>query len=227
MTIPYSERPGRHERHYRRRVNNPLFGAGAAVRDDEALLETQRLDHEELLGFVGELRATVQQAVELKANEDSEVVLALKERLDRLYEQSAGLADDHDGNRSAIADLVEVIMRNVERNAAGDAHAVAELAQEREARAAHFQLLESPLVADLLHPQSVIAADELAPTLLSSSEVDLSAALQLFDLAQLDQLYADAEDCLARCGQAPADAVQRLGQIADQLALLRRLVPLN
>ena len=224
MTIPYSERPGRHERHYRRRVDNILFGAHAAVLDADALLEAQRMDHEELLAFLEELRATVGRAVELKPNEGSEVVLQLKEKLDRLYEQSAGLADDHSGNQAAIAELVEVIMRNVERGAAGDAQAIAELAQEREARAAHFLLLQSTLVADLLHPQSVIGADELAPTLLSATEADVSLALTLFDLAQLSQLHVDAEDCLARCGRAPADALRRLEQIADHLALLRQRV---
>ncbi|MCB1772967.1 MAG: hypothetical protein KDI88_05085 [Gammaproteobacteria bacterium] len=195
--------------------------------DETALLETQRQDHEELLAFLDELRATVQQAMALRPNEGSEVVLALKENLDRLYEQSAGLADDHGGNQSAIADLVEVIMRNVERGAAGDAHAVAELAQEREARAVHFQLLRFPLVADLLHPHSLIDADDLAPSLLSASAEELAAALQLFDLAQLDQLRADAQDCLARCEQAPADALQRLQQVVDYVALLRRRSPLD
>jgi len=224
MTISYSERPGRYERHYRRRVDNPLFGVRAVVLEDDVLLEAQRMDHEELLAFLEELRATVRRAVELKPNEDSEVVLGLKERLDRLYEQSAGLADDHGGNQAAIADLVEVIMRNVERGAAGDAQASAELAQEREARAAHFRLLQSPLVADLLHPQSVIGADELAPCLLSATEAELAQALQLFDLSQLSQLHADAADCLARCGLAPADAERRLGQIAGYLAVLRQQV---
>jgi hypothetical protein len=227
MTIPYSERPGRHERHYRRRVGNPLFGERAAVRDDEVLLEMQRLDHEELLAFLEDLRATVRRAVELRPNEGSDVVLAIKEQLDRLYEQSAGLADDHGGNQSAIAELVEVIMRNVERGAAGDAQAIAELAQEREARATHFLLLQAPLVADLLHPQSVIVADELAPTLLSAGEAELASALQLFDLAQLSQLHADAEACLARCGSPPADAAGRLGQIAGQLEARRRQATLN
>jgi hypothetical protein len=227
MTIPYSERPGRHERHYRRRVDNPLFGERATVRDDDVLLEVQRKDHEELLAFLEDLRGTVRRAVELKPNEDSDVVLALKEQLDRLYEESAGLADDHAGNQSAIAELVEVIMRNVERGAAGDPQAVAELAQEREARAAHFLLLRSPLVADVLHPQSAIGADELAPSLLSASEADLASALQLFDLAQLSQLHVDAEECLARCGSPPAEAASRLGQIADQLGALRRQAMLN
>ena len=227
MKIPLSEKPGRHERHYRRRLNNPLFGDRAVARDDDALLETQRLDHEELIAFLQALRETVQRAVTLKPNEGSEVILELKEQLDRLYEQSAGLADEQAGNRSAIADLLDVIMRNVERGAAGDPRAMDELAQERVARAAHFELLATPLVADLLHPHSNIAADELAPSLLSEDGPGLAAALQLFDLAQLRQVFADASDCLANCAEPPAGARARLQQIGSRLALLERQAALN
>jgi hypothetical protein len=229
MPVQFSQNPGRHERHYRRRLGNPLFAEAPAAPDDETLLEMQRLDHEELLAFITELRATVRRAIELEPNEESDVILGIKERLDRLYEVSAGLAEDHSGNQAAIRDLVEVIMRNVERGAAGDPQALDELAQERIARAAHFDLLATPLVADLLHPQSVIAADELAPTLLSASEAELNAALQLFDVEQLSALQGEAVACLERAGFVVgqtagepeaklADAAARLSQIAAVLA---------
>lgn len=226
MTTAFSQRPGRHERQYRRKLGNPLFAAAVAA-DDETLLEMQRIDHEELLSFLAELRQTVQQAVELDPNVGSEVVLALKERLDRLYEQSAGLAEDHAGNQAAIRQLIEVIMRNVERGAVGDPQAIDELGQEKAARALHFELLREPLVADLLHPQSTIGAADLAPSLLSESEAAVGAALQLFDLAQLGELYADAEACLAACADPPPGAAGRLAQIASRLALLRQQTALN
>ena len=119
MAVEFSQFPGRYERHYRRRLGNPLFAGDPVALDQEVLLEMQRLDHEELLGFLAELRQAVQRAVDLKPNVGSEVVLELKEQLDRLYEVSAGLADDHGGNQAAIKQLLEVIMRNVERGAAG------------------------------------------------------------------------------------------------------------
>jgi len=227
MAIPFSQLPGRHERHYRRRLGNPLFPNTPLQPEDERLLEMQRLDHEELLGFLDELRATVQRAVELRPNEGSEVILEIKERLDRLYETSAGLAEDHTNNQAAIARLLEVIMRNVERGAAGDPQALDELAQERAARQAHFALLASPLVADLLHPHSTIGAGELVPSLLSANEDDLAAALQLFDLDQLSQLYADARDCLGAIAGPPSQAGARLEQMADQLRRLGRQTPIN
>ena len=227
MAVEFSQFPGRYERHYRRKIANPLFAGDPVALEQEVLLEMQRLDHEELLGFLAELRQVVQQAIDLKPNVASEVVLELKEQLDRLYEVSAGLAEDHGGNQAAIKQLLEVIMANVERGAAGDPPAMEELAQEKVARAAHFELLETPLVADLLHPLSTIAADELAPSLLSEDEQGLAAALQLFDQVQLDQLYADASECLAGCIQPPAGAHARLQQIAARLALVRRQTALN
>ena len=214
MTIPFSQLPGRHERHYRRKIDNRLFADGTEPRDDERLLEMQRRDHEELLGFVTELRQAVQRAVELQPNEESDVILALKEQFDRLYEKSAGLADDQSANQNAIRELLAVIMRNVERGAAGDPQALEELNQEHAAREAHFELLKQPLVADLLHPDSTIGPDELAPSLLSESEPALDAALPLFDLDQLNALYADARQCLADCSDPPLTAAASLRQIA-------------
>lgn len=219
MTTAFSQFPGRHERHYRRRLDNPLFGARATTLDRDVLLETQRLDHEELLAFLASLRATVQQAVDLAPNAGSEIVLEIKERLDRLYEQSAGLADDHAQNQAAIRDLLEVIMRNVERGAAGDPGALDELARERAAREAHFELLCSALVADLLHPDSTVTADDLAPTLLSASPADLAAALQLFDQAQLQHVLSAATACLARHPEAPPGAAERLRDIGAAAGL--------
>ena len=227
MAVEFSQFPGRYERHYRRKLANPLFPRDPVALDQEVLLEMQRLDHEELLAFLTELRQVVQQAVDLKPNVGSEVVLELKEQLDRLYEASAGLADDHAANQAAIKQLLEVIMRNVERGAAGDPRAMDELAQEKIARAAHFELLTTPLVADLLHPHSTIVADELAPSLLSEDEQGLAAALQLFDPAQLSQVFADAGECLASCAQPPAGAHARLQQIGARLALIRRQTTLN
>lgn len=227
MSVSFSEHPGRHERHYRRRLGNPLFPDSPSAPDDELLFETQRMDHEELMAFLVELRQAVQRAIELKPNEGSEVILDIKEHLDRLYEMSAGLAEKHADNQAAIRQLLDVIMRNVERGAAGDPQAIDELAQESAARETHFELLKTPLVADLLHPQTCIAADELAPTLLSADEPDLAAALQLFDLEQLSALHADAGALLAACPNAPRAAHERLAQIGVQLARLKQSAPLN
>lgn len=219
MQVPFSEFPGRHERHYRRRLGNALFPRPIEA-SDEALLEAQRLDHEELIAFLGELRGAVQAAVELRPNEESQVILDLKERLDKLYEAASCMAEDQRGNKDALRQLIAVIMSTVRAAAAGDPTAEQELQQEEMARATHFNLLQQPLVAELLHPQSLIEQDELLPTLLSEDEVALKAALELFDDEQLTLLAPQGRELLLAhdAGQRSlAAAWQRLEQIESSL----------
>ena len=223
MRVPFSELPGRHERHFRRKLRNELFPDPIFEYTDAQLLEVQRLDHEELSVFVSDLRDAVQQAVELKPNEESQVVLDLKERLDKLYETASGLADDQAGNKSAIRQLIAVIMRTVRAQAGDDALAAAELEQEEEARTLHFALLGEPLVEDLLHPSSAIGANELVPTLLSETEYSVSAALELFDAEQLGALYGDAARLLSEKEPQQlriSDAHARLQQMGNRIAQL-------
>jgi hypothetical protein len=219
MRIPFSELPGRHERHYRRRLDNPLFDP-PAVADDEALLEVQRLDHEELLAFITELRQTVSRAAALKPREETEVVLKLKEDLERLYETACGLADEQGGNKQAIEHLIGAIMQTVRANAEGDALAMQELAMEEQARALHFTLLQQPLVADLLHPESLIDRETLVPTLLSESEEAVAAALTLFDDTQRGELAREARALLAS-----RDPEHRLSEARARLAQIEEGLP--
>ncbi len=223
MRIPFSEQPGRQERHFRRKLDNELFPQPIRNPQDDDLLEVQRVDHEELIGFLTDLRETVQQAVALKPNEESQVILDLKERLDKLYEQSAGLADEQSGNQEAIRQLIAVIMKTLWA-AATDPQAESELQQETTARATHFELLREPLVADLLHPASPIGEGELVPTLLSESEAAVAAAVTLFDEDQLALLIGQAHALLdekdphaTRYPKAPL----RLKQMEAALAALQ------
>jgi hypothetical protein len=222
MKVPFSDRPGRHERHLRRRLGSALFPRPADPAEESALLEAQRLDHEELVAFVAELRDAVQAAVQLRPQEDSDVILALKERLDKSYERACGLAEDQSGNKAALRRLLDVIMRTVRTAAGADPMAHAELDQEDEARAAHHALLEQAIVADLLDPESPIAPDELAPTLLGESPEGLAAALQLFDASQLEQLCADGRRLLGERDPARAQepAWSRLAEMESRLGEL-------
>lgn len=195
MRIPFSEKPGRHERHFRRKLDNELFPEPIRQPSDDDLLEVQRRDHEELIDFLPQLRETVHQAVELKPNEESQVILDLKERLDKLYEASSGLADDQDGNQEAIRQLIAVVMKTLWA-AATDPQAESELGQETTARATHFELLREPLVADLLYPESPIGEGELVPTLLSETAPAVAAAVTLFDEDQLTLLIGEAHELL-------------------------------
>ncbi len=216
--IPFSERPGRHERHYRRRVH-PLFPRPVEAVTDEALLEVQRLDHEELMAFITSLKRLVRRAVELRPNEESQVILDLKAELEAHYELACALADVQDDNKAAIRHLVDVIMKTIRRTAAGDPLAERELEQEAEARRLHFELLESPLVADLLHPESLIQPDELAVVVLTDPQEEVEAALELFDEAQLAELITDARRRLEQAGERAGAAERaRLAWLEARLA---------
>jgi len=192
MSIPFSELPGRHERHYKRRLDNPLFREPASLNDAD-LLDAQRQDHEELLAFITELRATVERALNLKSNEESDVILKLKEDLERLYETSAGLADEQGANQQALSQLLNAVMNTIRSNTTGYSLAEQEMAMEQQARQMHFELLQHALVADLLHPETLIAPDQLVPTLLSSPTEQVKAVMVVFDPEQLSMIAKEAE----------------------------------
>ncbi|MCP5405992.1 MAG: hypothetical protein H6963_04720 [Chromatiaceae bacterium] len=211
--LHFSQNPGRWERHLLRKKDNPLFPEPEQTISRESLEEAQRLDHEELTVFITHFRKLILEAVELQPNAESGQVLGIKERLDKSYEQSAGLADDQQETREAILKLQETIMAAVRKGAGADSSALRELAQEEQARAVHFQLLEYPLVADLLAPDSPVGAEELAPTLLTAPKEEFEAALTLFDDDQLVLLRRDAEALLKGFAEIPEEIRQRVSAI--------------
>ena len=217
MELPFSHRPGRRERHLLRRHENPLFAWPPISVQPEVLLDAQRADHEEMETFRDSFRGLLQRAVDLPADAGSDVVLGLKEALETHYEQSFGLPEDQTEPRQAIARLISVIMRTIWRHAGADPVAQQELSDEEVARSMHFRLLEQPLVADLLHPESPIRPEELVPSLLSATEAEVEAAAEVFDGEQLDLLVRDAEALLA----ARADFGLDLSAARRRLALLR------
>lgn len=220
MELPFTHKPGRRERHLLRRHENPLFAWPPQVVSPEDLLAAQKADHEEMEAFRERFRSLVQRAVELPPDAGSERVLELKELLERQYEQSFGLPEDHARERDALRQLIDLIMRAIRKSAGTDPLARQELADEEEARAIHFRLLEHPLVADLLHPHSPIVPDELAPTLLGAPLDEVAAALELFDPEQIAQLVDQSarllEELVAR-GLDVTQPGQRIGMFLARL----------
>jgi hypothetical protein len=204
MNLLFSQMPGRHERHAMRKYNNPLFQEQERQLTQSELTEAQRLDHEELVAYIVDLRKLVGEAIALGPHEQSEVILDLKERLDKYYEQACRLADDQSSNKQAIRKLVEVIMRSVWKGAGNDSVAHQELQQEETARATHYELLETALVADLLDPDSLIRNDELLPVLLSAPEEEFREAINLFDPDQLNAICEQGESLLAQATEEEA-----------------------
>jgi len=217
MKIPLSQHPGRWERHLLCKRDNPLFPADERSLTDDLLQEAQRLDHEELSTFITDFRKLVYEAVNLEPNVGSEVVLEMKERLDKAYEQAAGLADDQSETKEAIIKLVEIIMTAVRKGAGNDQTALLELEQEEQARQTHFELLQFPLVADLLDPESPIGEAHLLPTLLSASSQDLEAAISLFNKDQLALLCRQGEELTRLLDEVPDGAIERLVEMEKGL----------
>ena len=91
MELPFSERPGCHERHLRRRWNNPLFPAEEREVEWQDVVTARAADEKEIEDFGNQLTALFEQASTLAANVQSDVVLDLKERADQLYEIACGL----------------------------------------------------------------------------------------------------------------------------------------
>ena len=221
--LKFSLRPGRHERHLIRKHYNPLFPESERTFDQSTLTEAQRLDHEEIVEFIPLFRSLVQQAVSLQPNEESEVILKLKEDLDKCYEQACGLADDQTQTKEAINKLISVIMKAVEGGAKNDPVALDELEQERTARETHFNLLEQPLVADLLYPEKIIGENELIPTLFSVTDEEFGAAMTLFDQPQLQSLCNEAEQLIAQWKEQGTDLSKVETRYLDMNTLLKAL----
>ncbi len=191
-----SVNPGAHERHLIRRHNNILFQTRQTEVNSDSLQENQKKDHDILQRFMVDFRDVMTQAVTLKPNEDSEVILEVKDKLDKLYAESVSVADDQTRVRESIKKLLDVIMQSVRNGAGNDAQALQELKQEEAARKANFAFLESQLVADILDPDSPIENDDLIPTLLSAEKDDLALATQLFDQEQMTYLLVEGENLL-------------------------------
>ena len=219
MELPFTHKPGRRERDLRRRHGNPLFGWPPPEVAPETLLAAQKADHEEMLGFGEGLRALVQRAVDLPPDAGSDTVLELKEDLEQAYEQTHGLPEDHRREREALRRLVDLIMKALGRTAGADPVAQQELGDESAARAIHYRLLEQPLVADILHPDSPIDQDALAPSVLSATPDEVTAVLEILGPEEIDDLVSRCESVLVGLTtQVPSPA---LDQAHRNLALLR------
>jgi len=219
MSLHFSERPGSRERQLKREYKNPLFPGSEAI-SPEQLKQAQDDDLAELKAFGESFQALLEQATQLDANVQSDVILKLKSDADQLYEQAAGLPGNNAEAQDALLRLVDVVMQAVRYGAGDDPRALSELEQETEAREMQKRLLTLPLVVDLLRPDSVITPENLAATILSVSEEELYGALQLFEREHIVHLYEDAKQLInTRLGGGKRidAAIQKLEMIAGML----------
>jgi hypothetical protein len=153
-------------------------------------------DAQELQEFHSAFADLLRDMTGLGASVETEIILQLKERIDRLYLQCAGLGGDLGRERQALLRLHDVVMAAILGAAGNDPLAQEELEMEQAAHALHLQLLECPVVADLLRTDSPVAADDLVPVLMAETENSLTVVLGLFDAAQLLSICAQARELL-------------------------------
>ncbi len=216
MMLRFSAKPGFWERHVQRKADNPrLFSATPAPQQADVEAAWQR-DQQELVRFQAGFKRLLDDMVALQGAVDTDVILQLKERIDRLYIHSKG-----DANLAAEAEallkLHAVVMTAVIRASANDPLAREEIEQEQAAHAMHLRLLQQPLTAHLLRADSPIAGDELVPTLLSESLSALRVVLCMFDTAQVALLCGDARRLLDAIQPPGAD----VSQAEERLALMQ------
>ncbi|NOZ36583.1 MAG: hypothetical protein GXP11_00670 [Gammaproteobacteria bacterium] len=208
MTLKFSPHPGPRERHLRRRYGNPLFPARLQDVSQSQLEEAREADEKELNHFLRYFRDLVQEAIDLKPEAESETILDLKERLDKCYAHCCALPGEKSEIQTAINKLIEVIMKAVRQGAANDPLALDKLAEEEMARQMHNELHQFSLVADLMLPDSPINKDELVPSLLTEPEAELSACLQLFEPAQVTEIYQQAKNQIQQLSPAIANQLE-------------------
>jgi len=186
-----------YERHLRRKDGNPLYAVPAPQYTSEDYLQARRHDSEELNCFQNEMRDVIQQAIDLPGNAESEVVLALRGKLDQLYTRCSGFGASCGNHKQSIRKLIDIVMKAVWQAAADDPMARMELEQEEMARQQHFCLLEYSLISDLMRPDTPITREELVPTLLQAGEDELEAVMWMFDPEQLHDISKQAQALLS------------------------------
>lgn len=195
MALLFSKIPGCQESHLKRLYHNALLQTETPVTQDMVNAAHQQ-DILEANAFREAFVALVNQAAELKPNTDSDIILKLKEGLDKLYEQCAGLTGKTEDYKKGIQKLIKVVMQAIWAGAGDDATAQSELAQEEAARAQHFELLEIPLVSHLLRPDSPVKPEQLVAILLGEDVEHVSQILTLFDHEHLVDMTQQAEALL-------------------------------
>lgn len=221
MSLLFSSNPGCQESHLKRLYRNALLSPETPVTQD-MINSAHQQDLNELEQFKQEFIATVTRASELESNTESDIILKLKEDLDRLYEECAGLTGETAAYKAGIKKLVGIVMQAVYKGAGNDETALHELEQEDMARQQHYQLLEIPLVSHLLRPDSPVKQEQLIPVLLGEDIDVVPQIISLFDHEQIIVMYEQATEILKHQDNnipgAPyaAQICQLLGEVASQ-----------
>lgn len=191
--LHFIAKPGYRERQLKRRANNLLFSESRQQVSQSQIDIGRQKDKEEVIEFITSLQSLLTEVGSFSGREETDTILAVKEKIEKLYEQCAGLEGDHSRERDGLLKLNDAIMKSIRTAAGDDPLAAEELNKEQEARELHLKLLDYPLVVDMLRTDSAIAADELLPTILSENDESIHVALSLFDPQQRQVLIEEAK----------------------------------
>ena len=219
--LRFSAKPGMWERQLQRKHENPrLFPAGPAIAQATVDAARQR-DARERQAFHANFKQLCAEMAVLQGAIESEKILQLKERIDKLYLECMAQATARDGGstgnagaissvdmaaeKNALRKLHDVVVATLVQAAANDPLARDEIAQEQAAHQLHQELLEYPLVGQLLRADSPVAAGELVATLLSETGTSFPGVLSLFDARQLQELCQGAHSLLVAAAAPGVD----------------------
>lgn len=222
--MSFIEFPGAHERQLQRKHKQPsLFGTTQAAITADMVLMARQQDTTEAEKFMTSFRSVVERAVSLKPNEQSDVILELKEELDQHYQHCCSLQGDMQPIKKALRTLIQAIMTAVRSGAGNDVTAQAKLNEEDTAREEHFRLQELTFITDMMREEKSIPADELALTLITEPMNVVTEALELFQaqdiatlITELHEKFSSLDDETIKPYQDKMEAIaNKLTQSAD------------
>ena len=193
--MSFIEFPGAFERQLQRKhQHSSLFNISADDISSDMILMARQKDAEEVEKFMNSFRLVVEKAVSLKPNEQSDVILKLKEELDQHYQHCCSLQGDMTQIKKALQTLLQAIMNAVRSGAGNDTTAQTKLDEEDTARAEHFRLQELSFVADMMRDEKSIPASELALTLITEPMNVVTETLELFQDQEIATLISELHD---------------------------------
>ncbi|MBI1422863.1 MAG: hypothetical protein GC149_05290 [Gammaproteobacteria bacterium] len=218
--LRFSTLPGAYERHLQRKYQNPLFPTAQQNFLPAEIEQARHRDQQDLQAFMDGFQEAVNQAATLSGSVDSEIVLDLKETLERLYVTSSALAGDLSPYQDALMKLIRVCMQTIRKGAADDVIALRKLDEEEQARTVYFAMLEAPLVAELMRGDEIIQAEELIPSVLSLEDKHFITVLELFEPEYLEQLVLHTREYL----QALPEDVRVQKNVDHKLSLMEKVL---
>ncbi len=194
-TLLFSDAPGSQERHLIRKYDNPLFGA-VEVLTQVDVDHARQNDIDEYQSFLEDFNILLNEVSVLTGAVETEMILAMKERIDTLYECCVSFGVEQNEYKTALQKLHHTIMNAIRQAAKADSMALKELEREQEVRKLHIELMEYKLVSDLLRSDSPIKDNELVPTLLSEDAEAVQVVMSLFEPKQQQAIRNEAKALL-------------------------------